>query len=53
VPAPVEGEAERVRLWVEWLTGVELDPEGTIRTLAPAAIQSRRRQLDRLGWSIP
>jgi hypothetical protein len=46
-------DPERVRLWVEPLTAVELDPGGEIRTLTPAAIQARRRQLDGLGWTLP
>jgi WD40 repeat protein len=53
LPAPVDGDPERVRLWVESLTAAELDPSGEIRTLAPAAIQARRRHLDGLGWTLP
>jgi WD40 repeat protein len=48
-PAPVEGSVQRVRLWVEVLTGMELDSGETIRELSPEAIQQRRQQLHKLG----
>jgi eukaryotic-like serine/threonine-protein kinase len=53
LPAPVDGDPECVRLWVESLTAAELDPGGEVRTLAAAAIQARRRHLDGLGWTLP
>jgi hypothetical protein len=31
LPAPVEGEAEWVRLWIESLTGAQLDAGGEVR----------------------
>jgi WD40 repeat protein len=52
-PAPVDGEAGSVRLWVEWLTGAELDPGGAIRALAPEGARTRRRRPDELGWTLP
>jgi hypothetical protein len=53
LPAPVDGDPERVRLWVESVTAAELDPGGEIRTLTPAAIQARRRHLSEHGWTLP
>jgi WD40 repeat protein/serine/threonine protein kinase len=48
-PPPVEGEPRRVTLWVQVLTGMELDDEGTVRVLPAAEWQERRRQLEGLG----
>ena len=53
LPSPVEARPEWMQLWVESLTGTDLDPGGAIRALAPEALQSRRRQLDGLGWTLP
>jgi hypothetical protein len=30
VPLPIIGDAERIRCWVELLTGMELDAQGAI-----------------------
>ncbi|HEY7156483.1 MAG TPA: protein kinase, partial [Gemmataceae bacterium] len=49
VPWPLPGDAERLRCWVEVLTGMELDAEGTIRDLDADAVQLRREQLRQLG----
>jgi WD40 repeat protein len=49
VPPPVAGEAEQVRVWVEVLTGLELDEDGVIRTLDAPTWEQRRRRLERLG----
>ncbi len=49
VVAPLEGEAERIRLWIEVHTGLELDEHGTVRALAPDIRQERRRRLEELG----
>jgi WD40 repeat protein len=49
VPAPVAGDTERVRLWVQVLTGVELDRDGLFRTLDAARWQRQRQRLRELG----
>jgi hypothetical protein len=49
----VAGSAERVRLWVEVLTGMELDEERGIHVLDAAAWQQRRDRLDGLGGPPP
>ncbi|HEY7159330.1 MAG TPA: protein kinase [Gemmataceae bacterium] len=49
VPRPLPGDTERIRCWVEVLTGMELDAEGTIRDLDADALQRRREQLNELG----
>jgi WD40 repeat protein len=47
-PRPVEGEAERLRLWVEVSTGLELAADGALVELDAAAWQTRHRQLAEL-----
>ena len=49
VPAPLPGEGERLGLWAQVLTGMELDSQGTVRALEPEEWQQRRRQLEKLG----
>jgi hypothetical protein len=49
VPAPLTEEPERVQLWVELLTGQQLDDAGDIHILEPDEWQQRRRRLDDLG----
>jgi WD40 repeat protein len=49
VPRPVDGSAERIRCWVEVLTGQELDADGTTQVLDLAAWQARRQRLRELG----
>jgi WD40 repeat protein len=48
-PPPVEGSPERIRLWAEVLTGMELDPQGAVRELSADDLGSRRRRLEELG----
>jgi hypothetical protein len=48
-PQPMQGTSQRLRLWAETLTGMELDEEQMIHTLDPEAVQRRRAQLDELG----
>jgi WD40 repeat protein len=47
VPAATQGEPERVRLWVQSITGHELDPRGAVRPLSD--LEGFREALDRLG----
>jgi WD40 repeat protein/tRNA A-37 threonylcarbamoyl transferase component Bud32 len=49
VPQPIPGDPERLRAWIEVLTGQALDAEGTIRVLDAAALQQRRQELSERG----
>jgi WD40 repeat protein len=49
VPAPVAGDAERVRLWAEALTGMALDEKDTVQVLDADGVRQRRQRLERLG----
>jgi WD40 repeat protein len=44
VPAPLAGEPERLRLWVEVCTGLELDASGAVVELDAAAWRQRRER---------
>jgi WD40 repeat protein len=43
VPVPVAGSPREVRLWVEHLTGLEMDDQGTVHELSAADVAERRR----------
>jgi len=45
-PVSVEGGADRLRLWIQVMTGAERDADGVIRTLDAPTWQERRRRLD-------
>jgi hypothetical protein len=45
----VAGDADRLRLWVEVLTGLELDADGVAGPLDGPTWQERRKRLDELG----
>lgn len=49
VPHPLPGDVQRIRCWVEILTGMELDADGTIHDLNAEALQERRERLRELG----
>jgi WD40 repeat protein len=49
VPVPAEGEVERLRLWVEVSTGLELDDGGGMVELNAGTWRRRRERLQRLG----
>ncbi len=49
VPLSLSGDAERIRCWVELLTGMELDPQGTLHDLSTDDLQQRRERLRELG----
>jgi WD40 repeat protein len=49
VPHPVEGDLERIRLWVEVLTGHELNESGDAQRLSAAEQQRRRDRLAAVG----
>jgi hypothetical protein len=42
----VAGSPREVRLWVEQLTGLELDDRGTVHELSAADVAERRRRLE-------
>jgi WD40 repeat protein len=49
VPVAVEGSPERIKLWVQVLTGAELDEQGMPQALDAKTWQERRRRLEKLG----
>jgi WD40 repeat protein/serine/threonine protein kinase len=52
-PPPVGGKPDHVALWVQVLTGMELDEEGTAQVLPGDAWEQRRRQLEERGGVPP
>jgi WD40 repeat protein len=46
---PVTGTAERITLWVQSLTGLELDARGVVGALEDSALAERRQRLRALG----
>jgi WD40 repeat protein/serine/threonine protein kinase len=51
--SPMKGDVERLELWLQVSTGMELDADGEIHALVPEAWQQRRNRLAELGgaWS--
>jgi eukaryotic-like serine/threonine-protein kinase len=49
MPADVPGEVDQVNLWIQVLTGMELDSDGLFRALDAPAWNERRRELDQTG----
>jgi WD40 repeat protein/serine/threonine protein kinase len=49
LPRPVAGTPEQARLWVEVLSGMELDSYGAVSRLDASALRERARQLEKLG----
>jgi WD40 repeat protein len=49
IPRPVEGETERVAVWTQVITGMELDEYGAVRLLDAGAWEERRKRLEQLG----
>ncbi len=52
-PAPVGGDPKHVALWVQVLTGMKLNEDGTVQVLPADGWQQRRRQLDERGGPPP
>src|SRR5207248_2203811 len=50
-PAPLADDAERIRLWVEIITGMQMDAAGALHALDAESWHERRRQLKKLGGS--
>jgi WD40 repeat protein len=49
VPSPVVGDMERISLWVQVLTGMELDRDGLFQMSDAAAWQQHSHRLQELG----
>jgi WD40 repeat protein len=49
VPLPIEGKSDRISLWVQILTGTELQADGSMRLLDVGEWQECRRRLQELG----
>jgi hypothetical protein len=49
VPVPVEGDAARLKLWVEARAGKVLDAAGKVRPLDEKTLQDRRQKLQAAG----
>ena len=49
VPSPVAGDVERLVLWTQVLTGMELNSEGVVNTLDAEQWRERRERLEKLG----
>src|SRR5262249_43847476 len=48
-PHALAGDAERLRLWIEVCTGLELDAGGAVQQFDAKTWQERRRRLEELG----
>jgi WD40 repeat protein len=54
LPPPVEGDAQRIGLWAQVVTGMALEPGGEVSVLDAATWQQRRRELEqRQGPPLP
>jgi len=53
LPTPVSGEVERVVLWVQVISGMELDPTSGVRLLDTPNHQRLRQRLEALGGPPP
>jgi WD40 repeat protein/tRNA A-37 threonylcarbamoyl transferase component Bud32 len=49
IPPPVDGTPERIALWVQVLTGLELDRDDVVHVLEAADWRERRARLAQLG----
>ena len=49
VPRPLVGTDTQIELWVQTITGMELDEKGGMRLLKPDSWQARHRKLEQLG----
>jgi hypothetical protein len=49
VPPPMGGDADHIRVWVEVVTGLELDASGAVVELDANAWRQRRERLQELG----
>ena len=51
VPQALTGDAERLTLWVQVMTGLQLEADGTYTPLDGPAWQQRKQSLEKLGGS--
>jgi WD40 repeat protein len=51
--SPVRGHVERVQLWIQVITGFELDDDGELRALDGRLWKERRARLHELGGPPP
>ena len=49
VPSPLAGDVERLVLWTQVLTGMELNSEGVVNTLDAEQWHERRERLEKRG----
>ncbi len=49
LPVAVAGDVERIILWIQVTTGLELDDQGVVWTLDAGTWQRRRQKLEQLG----
>jgi hypothetical protein len=49
IPEPAVGDPERITLWVQVITGLELDDNGAVHRLDADTWKQRRQQLRGLG----
>jgi WD40 repeat protein len=49
VPSPVAGDVERLVLWTQVLTGMELNSDEVVNTLDAEQWRERRERLNKLG----
>jgi WD40 repeat protein len=49
LPLPVTGDVERIVLWIQVLTGLELDTDNVVEALDPPTWLQRRQRLEELG----
>jgi WD40 repeat protein len=49
VPQPMRGDPERIMLWTQVITGLEVDELGAVHVLDAATWQERHDRLQKLG----
>jgi Flp pilus assembly protein TadD len=49
VPMAVKGDAHRIKLWTQVLTGMEMEDNGDLHVLSANTWQQRRQELGRMG----
>jgi len=49
VPQPMRGDPERIMLWAQVITGLEVDELTAVRVIDAATWQQRRQRLEKLG----
>jgi hypothetical protein len=48
-PVPLRGEVERIKLWTQTITGMELDDDNVVQVLDTRTWQQRRQRLEQTG----